>query len=110
MFTKTFQPGIYSLFSIPLANTEDQKALKKLPQGAESVGTFTVNIDVRESEPNKITRKEIEGLLQGFKLEFLEPKSHTIQHKESEAMPLATPILLMVAAMFLIEGWMVRNE
>ena len=110
MFTKTFQPGIYSLFSIPPANTDDQKALKKLPQGAEPVGTFTVNIDVRESEPNKITRKEIEGLLQGFKLEFLEPQSQTIQHKESEAMPLATPILLMVAAMFLIEGWMVRNE
>ena len=110
IFTKTFQPGIYSLFSVPPADTEEQKVLTKLPQGSKPVGTFTVNIDVRESEPEKITQKEIESLLQGFKLEFLEPQSQAIQHKESEAIPLATPLLLMVAVIFLIEGWVVRND
>ena len=110
VFSKTFQPGVYSLFSIPSADTEEQKVLKKLPLGAEPVGSFTVNIDTHESEPEKITRKEIESLLQGFKLEFLEPQSQTNKHKESEAIPLATPFLLMVAAMFLIEGWVIRNE
>ena len=110
IFTKTFRPGIYSLFSVPPADTEEQKVLTKLPQGSKPVGTFTVNIDVRESEPEKITQKEIESLLQGFKLEFLEPQSQAIQHKESEAIPLATPLLLMVAAIFLIEGWVVRND
>ena len=110
VFSKTFQPGVYSLFSISSADTEEQKVLKKLPLGAEPVGSFTVNIDTHESEPEKITRKEIESLLQGFKLEYLEPQSQTNKHKESEAIPLATPFLLMVAAMFLIEGWVIRNE
>ena len=110
VFSNTFQPGIYHLFSIPPVDTDEQKALTKLPQGAEPVGTFIVNIDVRESEPEKITRKEIESLLQGFILEFLEPKSQTKKPQATEGIPLATPFLLMVAGMLLFEGWVVRNE
>jgi len=110
VFYDTFQPGVYRLFSLPAADTEDFNLSEKLPQGAISVGTFTVNIDTRESEPGKISQKEIENLLEGMKLEFLEPETQTAQPKTSDGIPLATPFLLMVAGMLLIEGWMVRKE
>ncbi|MBC8287485.1 MAG: BatA domain-containing protein [Nitrospinae bacterium] len=110
VFSDTFQPGIYRLFSIPPDDTVEHKALTKLPQGAEPIGTFTVNIDTQESEPGKISQKEIKNLLKGMELEFLDPKTQTTQSKTTDGIPLATPFLLMVAGMLLIEGWMVRKE
>ena len=110
VFSDTFQPGVYHLFSLPVNDTADFNLSEKLPQGAQPFGTFTVNIDTRESEPGKISQKEIENLLEGMKLEFLEPETQTAQPKTSDGIPLATPFLLMVAGMFLIEGWMMRKE
>ena len=110
VFSDTFQPGVYRLFSLLANGTEDFTLSEKLPQGAQPFGTFTVNIDTRESEPGKISQKEIENLLEGMKLEFIEPQTETNQPKTSDGIPLATPFLLMVAGMFLIEGWMVRKE
>ena len=110
VFSDTFQPGVYRLFSLPSTDTAEPSLLAKLPQGAQPVGTFTVNIDTRESEPGKMSQKEIENLLEGMKLEFLEPQTQTAQPKTSDGLPLATPFLLMVAGMLLIEGWMVRKE
>ena len=108
VFTDTFQPGVYRLFSI--LSTDTEEPIEKLPQGAQPVGTFTVNIDTRESEPGKISQKEIENLLEGMKVEFLEPQIQKSQSNTSEGIPLATPFLLMVAGMLLVEGWMVRKE
>ena len=110
VFSDTFQPGVYRLFSLPANDTADFNLSEKLPQGAQPFGTFTVNIDTRESEPGKISQKEIENLLEGMKLEFIEPQTETDQPKTSDGIPLATPFLLMVAGMFLIEGWMMRKE
>ena len=110
VFSDTFQPGVYRLFSLLANGTEDFNLSEKLPQGAQPFGTFTVNIDTRESEPGKISQKEIENLLEGMKLEFIEPQTETDQPKTSDGIPLATPFLLMVAGMFLIEGWMMRKE
>ena len=110
VFSDTFQPGVYRLFSLPANGTADFNLSEKLPQGAQPFGTFTVNIDTRESEPGKISQKEIENLLEGMKLEFIEPQTETDQPKTSDGIPLATPFLLMVAGMFLIEGWMMRKE
>ena len=110
VFSDTFQPGVYRLFSLSANDTEDFNLSAKLPQEAQPFGTFTVNIDTRESEPGKISQKEIENLLEGMKLEFLEPETQTAQPKTSDGIPLATPFLLMVAGMFLIEGWMMRKE
>ena len=110
VFSDTFQPGVYHLFSLPANDTADFNLSEKLPQGAQPFGTFTVNIDTRESEPGKISQKEIENLLEGMKLEFIEPQTETDQPKTSDGIPLATPFLLMVAGMFLIEGWMMRKE
>ena len=110
VFSDTFQPGVYRLFSLPANDMADFNLSEKLPQGAQPFGTFTVNIDTRESEPGKISQKEIENLLEGMKLEFIEPQTETDQPKTSDGIPLATPFLLMVAGMFLIEGWMMRKE
>lgn len=107
-FSNTFQPGVYHLFSLP--DSAEQKPLTKLPQGAEPAGTFTVNIDTLESEPGKISQKEIESFLESMKLEFLEPQSQTTPPQTSEGIPLGTPFLLMVAGILLMEGWMVRKE
>jgi len=110
VFSNTFQPGIYHLFSLPSSETRIQKTLKKIPKDAEPAGTFTVNIDVQESETGKISQKEIEGFLEGMKIEIQKPHSQTTTPQTSDGIPLATPFLLMVAGMFLIEGWMVRKE
>ena len=110
VFSDTFQPGVYRLFSLPANGMADFNLSEKLPQGAQPFGTFTVNIDTRESEPGKISQKEIENLLEGMKLKFIEPQTETDQPKTSDGIPLATPFLLMVAGMFLIEGWMMRKE
>ena len=56
VFSNTFQPGIYHLFFLPFSETSS-KTLEKIPDGAEPAGTFTVNIDVQESEPGKISQK-----------------------------------------------------
>ena len=109
VFSNTFQPGIYHLFFLPSSETSS-KTLEKIPDGAEPAGTFTVNIDVQESEPGKISQKKIESFLAGMKIEIQEPHSQTTAPQTSDGIPLATPLLLMVAGMFLLEGWMVRKE
>jgi hypothetical protein len=112
VFTNTFQPGVYHLFSLPSGNTSPatQPTMEKLPVGAEPTGTFTVNIDTQESEPGKISQKEIRNFLEGMKIEIQEPHSQTPQAQASESIPLATPFLLLVAGMLLVEGWMIRKE
>ncbi|MZH41545.1 MAG: VWA domain-containing protein [Nitrospinae bacterium] len=109
-FSKTFQPGVYRLYSLPSLDVESQKELTKLPPGAEPAGTFTVNIDTSESEPGKISKIEIENLLKGMKLEFLEPQTESGRPETSDGLPLSTALFLMVAGMLFLEGWMVRRE
>ena len=67
--------------------------------------------ETKQDQPNESeSQKEIENLLEGMKLKFIEPQTETDQAKTSDEIPLATPFLLMVAGMFLIEGWMMRKE
>jgi hypothetical protein len=110
VFSDTFQTGVYQLFNLPTNAVPATASLTKLPKGAEPAGTFTVNIDTQESEPEKITQKEIEGFLAGVKVEIHVPHSQTSQPDSSEETPLATSFLLMVAGIFLFEGWMLRKE
>jgi hypothetical protein len=109
-FDKTFQTGVYQLFSLPFSATHTIEKRVKLPKEAEPAGTFTVNIDTQESEPGQVSKKEIEGFLEGMKIEIQEPQSQTAQPEVSEGIPLATPFLLLVAGMLLFEGWLLRKE
>ncbi len=112
IFSETFQPGTYHLFSAPSVGTSSaaKKTPVKIPDGAESAGTFTVNVDIQESEPGKIFQKEIASFLAGMKIEIQEPRSSTATPQTDDGVPLATFLFLMVAGMFLAEGWMVRKE
>ncbi len=112
VFGDTFQPGVYHLFSSPSrkAQPAEQKIFTKLPRGAEPAGTLTVNIDPYESEPGKISQKEIRSFLAGMDLQIQEPYSPTRKPQSSDSTPLATAFFLLVAGMLLLEGWMVRKE
>lgn len=112
VFTNTFFPGVYQLYSLTFQDSKSlmQNKLEKLPIGAKPAGVFTVNIDTQESEPGKVSQKEIEKFLEGMKIEFQEPQLQATKAQDSEGIPLATPFFLMVAGMLLIEGWMVRKE
>jgi hypothetical protein len=112
VFTNTFLPGVYHLFSLASSKAAPalQSNLEKLPDGAEPAGSFTVNVDTQESEPGKISQKEIRSFLEGMKIDIQEPQSLSTKPQASEGTPLATPFFLMVAGMLLLEGWMVRKE
>ncbi|MBT3922575.1 MAG: VWA domain-containing protein [Nitrospina sp.] len=112
VFANTFQPGNYHLFSFSSSETKTElsKTLNKLPIGAEPAGSFTVNIDIQESEPGKISQNEIQHFLEGMKIEILEPSSQASKPQGSEGTSLATPLFLLVAGMLLVEGWMLRKE
>lgn len=107
-FEKTYTPGVYSIFELPHENTA--KTITKLPIGSKPVGSFTVNIDTQESSPQKINEEIIKTLLPDLEIIIKNPELNTSKLPSSEKTPLATPLLLLVAGILLIEGWMVRKE
>lgn len=107
-FGQTHSPGVYSIFELPDGNIPE--TLTKLPAGSKPVGAFAVNIDTRESSPRKITEEDIKNLLPRMDIAVKTPELKTSTLSSSEGAPLATPLLLAVAGILLLEGWMVRKE
>lgn len=102
-FEDTLKPGVYQLYRSAVGGSEETVLL---PADAERVGGFTVNVDTKESDPEKISEKEIQDYL--TQVEF---STHlTARETTGNSMPLVTPLLLLVALMFLCEGWLVRRE
>ena len=56
IFKDTYVPGVYQLYRNPKTANSDSNdsTLVHLPQRAEPAGSFTVNIDSRESSSKKI--------------------------------------------------------
>jgi len=115
-YEETFTPGVFRLFrltnegnSVPAENKESL-VLAKLPDNALSAGTFTVNIDTRESVSEKITEMEVRQLLGNMQVRFASGADPSQPAGSSTGTPLATPFLLMVAGVLLLEGFMVRRE
>ena len=115
-FDETFVPGVYRLFrkagkenSESGENAESQ-IISKLPEQAIPAGTFTVNIDTRESASEKITEEEVQKLLGNMQVQFSSGEDSHQTADTSTGFPLATPFLLLVAGMLLWEGFMVRRE
>ncbi|MZH04819.1 MAG: VWA domain-containing protein [Nitrospinae bacterium] len=106
--TETLDPGIYSVFKIP----EDylQETITKLPLGSQPAGTFTVNVDTKESSPQKISEEDIKAFLPDLKVSIKNPNLIDSPLPSSEGKELATPLLLLVAGILLLEGWTVRRE
>ncbi|GJL79203.1 MAG: hypothetical protein NPINA01_21920 [Nitrospinaceae bacterium] len=117
-YEPTFRPGVYRLFrkvddgkEKPTdAEKPEPKILSKLPANAQPAGTFTVNIDTRESIAGKISDAEIRKLMGNLKVRFSSGVKSQEPGDASTGTPLATPFLLLVAGMLLWEGFMVRRE
>lgn len=116
-FKDTSRPGVYRLYRSPLVkgakpsppNGEEPSTIR-LPENAEPAGAFTVNLDTRESSPEKISEEEIRDQLADMPVTFKSGKTPLEAVSAGEGFPLTTPFLLMVACMLFWEGWMVRRE
>ena len=105
-FNKTNFPGVYTLFELPDKTLPE--TITKLPLGAQHIGSFTVNIDTKESSPQKLSN--IKTFLPNLKVDIKNPELEVSQLPTSEGMRLATPLFLFVVGILLIEGWMIRKE
>ena len=117
-YEETFRPGVYRLFrqddaakeKSADAQTLDSQTLPKLPDNAQPAGTFTVNIDTRESIADKITNEEVTKLMGNLQVRFASGTKFQEPGNASGGTPLSTPFLLLVAGMLLWEWLMVRRE
>jgi len=117
-YEETFLPGVYRLFrqageekeNSETADNPESQIISKIPVQAIPAGTFTVNIDTRESVSEKITAKEVRKLLGNMQVQFSSGEDSQQTAGTSTGFPLATPFLLLVAGMLLLEGFMVRKE
>ncbi|MBC8282676.1 MAG: VWA domain-containing protein [Nitrospinae bacterium] len=107
-FNKTHSPGVYSIFELPDENTP--KTITKLPLGSKPIGTFTVNIDTQESSSQKITEENIKTFLPNLEVVIKTPELSVSKLPSSGGTLLATPLLLLVAGILFLEGWMLRKE
>lgn len=105
-FNKTGSPGVYTLFELP--DETQPEPITKLPLGAQPIGSFTVNVDTKESSPQKISN--IKTFLPNLKVEIKSPKLGASQLPTSKGIMLATPLFLFVVGILLLEGWLVRKE
>ncbi len=113
-FLNTFRPGVYRIFSNPQSTDDStQQTLTNppsLPPEAELVGTFSVNIDSRESHSENITENEINTLLPSTNLTLVKNYNNLEKPNNPTATPLTIPLLLMAALSLCLEGFVVRRE
>jgi len=111
-FKDTFTPGIYQLYKSSRTSSSEQNTSvpSRLPFGAQSVGAFTVNINPIESSSIKISNKEIRSLLPKTNLTFSSSNQKFNVTETTERTPLFTYFMMLLGAMLLLEGWLVRNE
>jgi hypothetical protein len=112
IFKDTYIPGVYQLYRNPRVSSSESKTSTpaNLPYGAEPAGSFTVNIDPKESSSTKISNEEINNLLPKSNIIFSSGPQKTTLNKTNEGIPLFTYCMMLVGAMLLLEGWLVRNE
>ena len=107
-FKKTQIPGIYQVYELPEKHT--QKTITKLPLGSQPVGTFTINVDTKESSPQKISEENIKTFLPNLKVTIKSPELSGSKLPSAGGMLLTTPLFLFVMVILLLEGWMIRRE
>lgn len=115
---ETFRPGVYRLYrktgeakeTYAKAEKVKAKILPKPPDDAQPAGTFTVNVDTRESKSEKITDEEVQALLGNMQVRFTSGAEFREPDGASGGTSMTTPFLLLVAGILLMEGWMVRRE
>ncbi len=113
-FLNTFRPGVYRIFSNPQSTDDSPQQTStnypSLPPEAELVGTFSVNIDSRESQSKNITENEIKTLLPSTNLSLIKNYNDLERPTNPTATPLTIPLLLMAAFSLCLEGLVIRRE
>ena len=112
IFKNTYIPGIYQLYqNARISNSESETSLPtSLPHGVEPAGSFTVNIDPKESVSIKISDEEINNLLPKENVILSSGYQKAIPNKTDKDFPLFTYFMILVVVMLLLEGWLVRKE
>ena len=115
VFEETFIPGTYRMYhsspsSKAVSANEAESPLTRLPAGAKRFANFTVNIDPSESNPGKISEKEMRELLPGMSVQRVQDFDDLHSASMEGGTDLTTPFLLMVALMLFVEGWLIRKE
>jgi len=112
IFKNTYIPGIYQLYqNARISNSESETSLPaSLPHGVEPAGSFTVNIDPKESVSIKISDEEINNLLPKENVILSSGYQKAIPNKTNKDFPLFTYFMILVVVMLLLEGWLVRKE
>jgi hypothetical protein len=112
-FSNTSRPGVYRIFSNSKPTSPSQKVLANYPKlspEAKLVGTFSVNIDSRESQSEKITENEIKLILPLASLVLIKNYNELEKPTNSTATPLTLPLLLMAALSLCLEGLVLRRD
>ena len=114
-FKKTLRPGIYQVFRTPdqvppSAQAEASEKKFVLSSTAQAIGNFAVNIDPKESNPEKIDDKAIQKLLPGMRVSIKTEANRSSESENVTEMSLGTPVLLLMALALFYEGWLVRRE
>ena len=105
---KTLNPGVYSVFKLPKNYMHD--TITKIPLGSQLSGTFTINVDTKESSPQKISEEDIKVFLPDLSVTIKKPELNISPLPSYDGTHLATPLLLVFAGILLLEGWVIRRE
>ncbi|PIQ97115.1 MAG: hypothetical protein COV67_05950 [Nitrospinae bacterium CG11_big_fil_rev_8_21_14_0_20_56_8] len=115
LFRDTTHPGVYRVYQMakeenPGAQEPVETVVPALPEGTELAGTFTVNVDTGESDPEKIPLAEIQKLLGNLDVELIPVDELDKSTAPQEGFPFTTPLLLLVSGFLFWEGFLVRRE
>ena len=108
VFKETDEPGNYEILLASAAKNQANK--ERLSEEAELAGMFSVNPDPAESDPQKISSKEIFSLLEGQAAEIVSADQLQASKAQQGGTPLTIPFLMAMAGVFLAEGFILRNE
>ena len=115
VFEETLRTGVYELYQwqgLPDSGTNGSPTPipKQLPNDVRRAGSFTVNIDPKESSPGKIPEKKLSQYFPGMAVNYSPADQALSAASVGSGVPLTTLLFLMLAVMMFWEGWMVRKE
>ncbi|QPJ66522.1 MAG: VWA domain-containing protein [Candidatus Nitrohelix vancouverensis] len=111
VYEETSEPGLYHIYTAGRENEATPSAQdNQLPPFAELSGMFAVNIDPQESDPQKISHEDLSLFLEGLEVSVVDAQDFKATAPTEQGVPLTSPFLIAVAAVFFVEGFLLRRE